>query len=303
MQNRFLALMFLFSIYGFSQNKLEVFFDFNMDVPNESSLAKIDKWISENKNVEIIRILGYCDSVDDSSYNKDLAMRRINSMVAVFNQNNIKIAEKAELKAFGKDFKYSKNQNENRKVEVFYKLVKSKTPTPSKGQTPFSSVEPAVSNETKTSNEQKSDKDFEYRPHSELVEEERAALEAKFKKAKVGDIIRINNISFYFNSEKVMEESLPILEELYQIMYTNPELVIEIHGHICCNPNPNDTKLSFRRALVIFKFLEKRGIGLKRLAYKGFGSNNPVYRVPEKSEQQRAANRRVEILIVRKPKI
>jgi len=36
------------------------------------------------------------------------------------------------------------------------------------------------------------------------------------------------------------------------------------------------------------------------LAYNGIGSNFPIYPIPEKNEEERIANRRVEILIVRK---
>ncbi|MGC4040175.1 MAG: OmpA family protein [Flavobacterium sp.] len=300
MPTKLLFCALLFSIFGFSQNKLEVFFDFNKDVPNEASQVKVNQWVLDNKDVEVTKVFGYCDSVDDSKYNKDLAMRRVNSMIDFFNKNNVRIAGNVELKSFGKDFNYSRNQSENRKVEVFYKKVinKNMAPTVQKGKTPFSTNEVAdVKQETKKE-DAKAEKDFEFKPREELVEEERAALADKFGKAKVGDLIRINNISFYFNSEKVMEESLPILEELYQIMRDHPKLSIEIHGHICCNPNPMDTKLSYRRALVILKFLTTRGIEVRRLAYKGYGSNDPIYKVPEKNEQQRAANRRVEILIV-----
>jgi len=294
----FLLIFLWFPLVGLSQNKFEVFFDFNQDVPNESSQIKINQWIQENKNAEVIKIFGFCDSVDDRKYNKELAMRRVNTMLGLLTQNGIKIAEMVELKSFGKDFKYSKIQDENRKVEIFYNLPKAKTSTLTaiKGKTPFSVPEPEATPAAVA-------KDYEFKPLAELVEEERSGLAARFDKAKVGDLIRINNISFYFNSEKVMEESFPILEELYQIMVTHPNMRIEIHGHICCNPNPLDTKLSYRRALVILKFLTGRGIAVNRLAYKGFGSNDPIYRVPEKNEMQRAANRRVEILIVsNKPK-
>ena len=95
-----------------------------------------------------------------------------------------------------------------------------------------------------------------------------------------------------------MNQSLPLLDELLDIMLNNPKLVIEIHGHICCNPNPNETKLSYRRALIIFKYLNNYGVDLSRLAFRGYGSNDPIYRLPEKNEKERAANRRVEILIV-----
>ena len=114
-------LLFL-PFFGFSQQQFEVFFDFNAAVPNENSLTKLNQWIKENKLAEITKVLGYCDSVDDSQYNKDLAMRRINSVLALLKKDSINISDNVELKPFGKDFKYSKKQEENRKVTFFYTL-------------------------------------------------------------------------------------------------------------------------------------------------------------------------------------
>ena len=283
-------------MHGFSQNKLDIFFDFNKDVPNEASQNKINQWILDNKNAEIAKVLGYCDSVDDSKYNKDLAMRRVNAMMTIFTDNNIKIADKIALKAFGKDFKYSKNQNENRKVEVFYNLITAKNTDVKNAKTipdgPFG---------RKQVKEEAAEEDIaDVADMDALVEEERATLESKFYNAKKGDLVRINNINFYFNSERVMDQSFPLLDELLDIMMSNPKLIIEIHGHICCNQNPNDTKLSYRRALVIFKYLQNNGVELNRMAFRGYGSNDPIYKLPEKNEKERTANRRVEILIVNK---
>lgn len=285
MQKLYLACILLFSIVGLGQKKVEVFFDFNSDVPNVASQSKVDQWMAENKNVAVTKIYGYCDSVDNSIYNKDLALRRVNTMLAYFKKQHCMVDDNVELKSFGKDFKYSKNQGENRKVEIYYNEIKVANQTNAK--------------ETEITNNN-SDKDFEFTQVPSLIEEERATLKLKFDKAKVGDLIRINNIGFYFNSEKIMEQSEPLLDELLQIMLDNPTLTIQIHGHICCNPNPMDTKLSYRRALVILKYLTNRGIQVNRLGFKGFGSNNPIYKVPERNEKERAANRRVEILIIGK---
>lgn len=300
MQKIYVLCISLFSLYGFSQNKLDVFFDFNKDVPNEASQIKIHQWVLDNKTAEITKVLGYCDSVDDSNYNKELAMRRVNSMVEFFNKSNIKVSDKVALKAIGKDFKYSKNQSENRKVEVFYNLIKEENTGSKNAQTiPDGPFGRGRAKEAKTA-ETKEEDILEVADKEALVEAERATLESKFYKAKKGDLVRINNINFYFNSERVMDESLPLLDELLDIMMNNPKLVIEIHGHICCNPNPNDTKLSYRRALVILKYLTKYGVNVDRLAFRGYGSNDPIYKVPERNEKERAANRRVEILIVNK---
>ena len=293
----------LFSMHGFCQNKLVLFFDFNKDVPNESSQALLNQWVLDNNNSEVTKVLGYCDSVDDSKYNKDLAMRRVNSILSYFKSNAIRINEQVELKSFGKDFKYSKNQSENRKVEVFYTLIKdNKTDLKTAKtlpKTPFSN-KPNKKLVEQVTTENKENDILEVEDLEVLVDNETATLASKFEKAKVGDLVRISNINFHFNSEKVMDQSFPLLEELLHIMLNNPTLRIEIHGHICCNPNPNDTKLSYRRALVILKYLTKRGIAVNRLAFKGYGSNDPIYKLPERNEKERAANRRVEILIVAK---
>ncbi|MBF6640133.1 OmpA family protein [Flavobacterium sp. J49] len=271
------GLLLLCSFLGFSQNKIEVFFDFNKDMPNPISMVKLNQWIAAHKSVEITEILGYCDSVDDSRYNKDLAMRRINSVLKIVKRDSVKVSDKLVLKPFGKDFQYSKIQEENRKVTIYYHQIKEE--------------------KTIEVNKEKEDK---VERASDLVAKEKSELAQKFKKAKKGDLIRINNINFQFNSERMMAESEPLLLELLQILYDNPKLKIAIHGHICCNPNGMDTKLSYRRALVIFKYLTKFDIEMNRLSYKGFGSNDPIYKLPERNEAERKANRRVEILIVDK---
>ncbi|MEO0046434.1 MAG: hypothetical protein RL705_1625 [Bacteroidota bacterium] len=275
-----LKLLLLLPLLGFSQKQFEVFFDFNAAIPKETSITKLNQWITENKTAEVTKIFGFCDSVDDSQYNKDLAMRRINSVLALLKKDTIKVSDKVELKPFGKDFKFSKKQEENRKVAFFYTVKEEQK-----------KEKEVVATE---------DKPISSFDNQALIENETSELATKFKKAKKGDLIKINNINFRFNSEKIAEESMPLLEELLQIMYDNPKLRIAIHGHICCNPNGMDTKLSYRRALVIFKYLAKYEIEINRLSYKGFGSNDPIYKVPEQNEAERKANRRVEILIVDK---
>jgi flagellar motor protein MotB len=58
------------------------------------------------------------------------------------------------------------------------------------------------------------------------------------------------------------------------------------------------TDLSTQRAKAIYNFLITNDVYRARLSYKGFGSTQPIYPLPEKNEAERAANRRVEILIV-----
>lgn len=80
-------------------------------------------------------------------------------------------------------------------------------------------------------------------------------------------------------------------------MQTNENMRIEIHGHICCKDD-DIGNLSVLRAMAIYNYLSVKGIDEKRMRYKGFGSKRPIHPLPEKTETQRIANRRVEIVIL-----
>jgi outer membrane protein OmpA-like peptidoglycan-associated protein len=80
-------------------------------------------------------------------------------------------------------------------------------------------------------------------------------------------------------------------------MQQNPLLKIDIQGHVCCVKSDRQD-LSTQRAKAIYKFLEMKGIPKSRMSYRGLGSTQPLYALPEKTEEERAANRRVEIEIV-----
>ena len=96
-----------------------------------------------------------------------------------------------------------------------------------------------------------------------------------------------------------LEDSYPRLERLRDFMVLNPQISIEIQGHV----NEDKTfsglfsvRLSKKRALRILDFLVESGIDPKRLTAIGFGNSKPVYPDP-KDALQKEANRRVEILI------
>lgn len=121
----------------------------------------------------------------------------------------------------------------------------------------------------------------------------------KIKNAKVGELLKLKGLNFYNMSNKVLPNSLPILDELLLIMKDNPSLIIEIQGHICCNPIEVED-ISIKRAKAVYDFLLSNGITSNRISYKGFSSSRPIYPLPEKNEDERVANRRVEILILEK---
>lgn len=266
----------LFSNILLSQEKYEVYFDFNKDIPNEKAAIDLAKWMTENDNALIVKLYGYCDSVDDNSYNKELALKRIQSVLKIVTENKLKISKNIELIPFGKDFKRSAIQDENRKVTIFYERLPLPKNTVGRIEIP-------------------SEGDI-----STKIEREKNSLALQFKNAKKGDIIKVENIYFHLDSDKIIDKSKPILEELYQILLKNPKLKIQINGHICCYPEAVNGILSSQRAIAVKAFLLEKEILYPRISSKGFGSTKPVFRIPEQNEKERFANRRVEIEIIDK---
>jgi outer membrane protein OmpA-like peptidoglycan-associated protein len=115
-----IIVFFLSSISCTGQQQLELFFDFNKDFPNEPSILNYNEWLAQHKNVEVAKLLGYCDSIDSKEYNKKLAERRIESVKQLLEKSQVKCLPNLEKIAFGKEFKQSKIQAENRKVSIFY---------------------------------------------------------------------------------------------------------------------------------------------------------------------------------------
>lgn len=277
MKNPCCILFFLVALSVSAQEKITVFFDFDKDVPTEKSAADLQQWIKANPNAVVTGLAGFCDSVDTGNYNKKLASRRIKSVQKMLEHGAVLFWDNMALETVGEDFKQSPIQADNRRVDIIFRQSKA-------ASTDKPEVNPVADS-------RKTEMIFD----AEIPE---VSLDSQFKNAKIGDVIRMRNINFFLNSEVVVPQSEPRLDSLFAQMQKNPKLSIEIHGHICCNPDTRDTKLSYRRAKYIFTYLLNKGIPLNRLAYKGFGSSRPIYPIPERTFAEQAENRRVEIKII-----
>jgi outer membrane protein OmpA-like peptidoglycan-associated protein len=124
---------------------------------------------------------------------------------------------------------------------------------------------------------------------------------------KVGTTIVLKNLNFEGGRHVLLSRSLPILNQLLEAMQQNPNLKIEIHGHVCCTANYLDGRdndlgtfdLSWQRAKVVYQYLVKNGISEERMSYKGFGASQKLY-PEERDAYEQEENRRVEIKIVSK---
>ncbi|MCS7037834.1 MAG: OmpA family protein [Saprospiraceae bacterium] len=118
-----------------------------------------------------------------------------------------------------------------------------------------------------------------------------------------GEKIALRNLLFYGNEAVLLPQSEGELPKVLRFMQLNPEVRIEIAGHI---NNPLKTpaqldqwewNLSVNRAKLVYDYLLKNGISPDRMRYKGYGNTEMIYPSPGATEEQQAQNRRVEIRV------
>lgn len=229
---------------------------------HQLSLSEL-KRLDENfsgKQVHVFSVTGFCDDRATNEHNDTLAENR-----AKFVGNLLKkIVNASGYKVIskGENFTQNKDLSKNRKVEILYqdKIVNQ------------------VQVETLNKNE----------------------LTTEIKDSKIGDKLILKNLNFLDRTDILYNESKPIRQELLQALKNNPNLKIEIRGHICCAPGKDKEEIALKRCVATYNYLVSNGIDKTRLSYKSFDSTMPIYKIPEKNEEERKANRRVEILILDK---
>lgn len=267
----FSIVFFWLGYFAFSQEQVTFYFDTDKFELNKTESAKLQQWIAENKTSKILSITGSTDEVGTSGYNDTLSQKRVSY---IFNHVNGKINIRPDFKSIslGEKGATSTNKAENRKAIIHYLLEKDL---------------------------EKEDEILGIKEAVEVIIPENATLEEKVKLSKVGAKIVLKNINFYQNTFATVPESQGAMYDLLYVMQNNPNLKIEIQGHICCI-DKDYRNLSTDRAKQIKRFLVYSGIPQHRIQTKGFGVSQPIYPIPEASEEQAAANRRVEIQILSK---
>jgi outer membrane protein OmpA-like peptidoglycan-associated protein len=132
---------------------------------------------------------------------------------------------------------------------------------------------------------------------SSAITPKKESVSSQITTGKVGEKIRLKSLNFYPGIADLLPQSAGVLQELLAAMNANKKLNIEIHGHICCAPE-DYANLSSERAKTVYLYLVKGGVDPARMSYKGFGVSQPLFSIPEKTEEERVSNRRVEIKIV-----
>lgn len=270
MKQKLLCLLVLFPIVSFAQEQFPVYFDFDKDEATASSQEKLSEWLETHHAADIVKVYGYADSVGTPEYNIKLSQRRAAFVANRLKQNGHEVVAETQVKGFGETTVFSENNSTDRVVMIHYFNKPLQSGTETVTDVPEPVIKPVPLTLT------------------QLVD-----------KAKTGDRLRLPNMNFFNGLDVMVPESEPVLKELLEIMKQNPKLKITVEGHICCD-RLESNKLSIRRARLIYKYLIAGGIAKKRLDYQGYAGTSPIHFIPEKNEEQRAENRRVEIHITAK---
>ncbi len=172
------------------------------------------------------------------------------------------------------------------------------------------------------------DSDFKYRAivsregyHSDTIEFNTAGIldnytvkkkialtpkESETRVVTVNELIRLDNIYYDFDDDKILADAEDDLEFLFDLMEEYPTMVIELSSHTDAQgASRYNLELSQRRAESAKRWLEKRGIDKKRIVPVGYGEkvilNKCKNRVPCTDDEHRF-NRRTEFKIIEGPK-
>jgi outer membrane protein OmpA-like peptidoglycan-associated protein len=287
LQMRFFILIFIFMLSAFvsfaQKQHLIIHFDFNKSDIRKKEAQLIDSFIFKRAASNFfISLFGHTDSKGSSAYNFALSQKRVNAVKKYLIKNGFPKKLILQEDALGKtklllidDADEAKGEI-NRRVEILF----------TSNSTSFVKDELTAAQITK-------------KTIKEIIED---------TSTKKGSTIILKNMQFVGGRHVVLQTSLPQLSELLSALKANPKLKISIEGHICClsenvdglDVDTNTQDLSMRRAKAIYEYLIYAGIDENRLQYSGLGHSVPIYPYPEKDENEKTINRRVEIKIIDK---
>ncbi|MBO4771031.1 MAG: OmpA family protein [Bacteroidales bacterium] len=113
-----------------------------------------------------------------------------------------------------------------------------------------------------------------------------------------GGAIELEDINFDFNSSKLSDHIQGYLSRLAIFLNEYPQYNVELLGHTDGIGNVEaNMALSKRRCNAVYNHLVKNGVNPKRLTLQGFGMSSPM--ASNDTDQGRALNRRVELLLVK----
>ena len=311
-----------------------VYFETNSAEITERDQEKIDSIISlqSDQTKAFFYLTGHTDDVGDEASNKLLSEQRVNALEAVLLRKKVSTSF-IRKNAFGEsdplaDNESAKGRSLNRRATIALYLSKKLLPVTGVIQDDITKEGLSGWVEVKAKNyNQKVETDDEGNfdvliPTNEAVTIDLNADNYFFKtirlfkdsnaivkpikvplgQLEVGKVFELESMLFKGGLAVLLPKSEPILPRLEKMMRMNPEVCIEIAGHVNLPFSPDtDVEssthgLSIARSLIVHDYLLEHGINHKRLMARGYGNWEMKFpRAYNEEEQQK--NRRVEVKV------
>lgn len=133
---------------------------------------------------------------------------------------------------------------------------------------------------------------------AEFLIKEKVLPELTATRLASGEPIRMEKIQFDADSIVIKQDAVPSIDELYEFLYDNPTIIIEVSGHT--NSLPADDycdRISTARAKSVADYLINKGIESRRVISIGHGKRKPI--APNQTPEGRKKNQRVEIRLIK----
>ncbi|MBT3647727.1 MAG: OmpA family protein [Betaproteobacteria bacterium] len=119
----------------------------------------------------------------------------------------------------------------------------------------------------------------------------------KMQPIEAGSKVVLKNVFFDTDKFDLKPESLTELNKLSRLMQSNASIKIEVSGHTDNQGNATANQvLSENRAKAVVEFLIRNGIEESRLAFAGYGQNQPI--ATNDTDEGRQLNRRTEFMVI-----
>lgn len=259
------------------------FDQFRLTKNAESNLQQLATVLTEKKGIKLI---GRTDDRGSNYYNDTLSLRRISSVASFLQNLGIQSEQIATQSALGKRNPVAIDETNLRKKRELNRMVEIWAPI--QDRQGLAASEPVLKSDPPVA------------PAMTAVK-----IQEQIKEGKSN--IVLNNLNFEGGRHILLPSSQPTLLAVVEVMKNNPQLVVEIRGHICCSAvnedgldiDTGERLLSRNRAREIYQLLINNGIAADRLSYRGMGGSQKII-AEESSEEDRTTNRRVEFIIIKR---
>jgi outer membrane protein OmpA-like peptidoglycan-associated protein len=273
-------------------DSFSIYYPSGITIPDAVQTAYLDSLLYAGKipGNGPVRITGYADEPGGAELNKMIADKRAASVKAYLLSSGMEEGRIVQCIGAG-NLLHTGNDDRQRRVDII---------CPKSPRMPViaSSLKASARTDSSIASAAKASAD------SVAAEKKRMRSLRDLGKMKEDELLVIENLLFKVSTTEIVKESLPVLNELVDVLKDYPRLKIRIEGHVCCGTKSKETdklklgySLSRGRAETVRNYLQEHQIAAARLSFAGFGFSRPkVY--PEITQEDMSLNRRVEIRVI-----